>query len=167
MQPLRAVQPKINSAKAKMRRAQEIVEAIGRLHLRGNILPFSWLQHPLLCSDKGKVNLNAAVILSDVVYWYRPQEIRDEATGKITELRRKFRADKLQKSYQAWADQFGLTKRQVKDAVAFLRKRGLITTEFRHIVTDSGLALSNVLYVEPVVSKIETITNIGFSNEEW
>jgi hypothetical protein len=104
------------------------------------------------------VNLAAAVILSDVVYWYRPQEIRDEATGKVIELRRKFKADKLQKSYQAWADQFGLTKRQVKDAVVFLRNQGLITTEFRQIRTETGLVLSNVLFVEPVVDELRSIT---------
>jgi hypothetical protein len=166
MQPLRAIQPRIESAKAKTRRAQEIVEAIGKIRLQGNIVPFSWLQHPLLRSDRGKVNLPAAIILSDIIYWYRPQEVREEATGKVVELRRKFGADKLQKSYQAWADQFGLTKRQVKEAVAFLRSRGLITTEFRHITTDGGLRLSNVLFIEPVVTKIEGITFLSFADAE-
>jgi hypothetical protein len=112
------------------------------------------------------VNLTAAVILSDIVYWYRPQEIRNEATGQVVEQRRRFKADKLQKSYQAWADQFGLTKRQVKDAVLFLRKQGLITTEFRQVRTDSGLVLSNVMFVEPVLARIEAITTIDFPGAE-
>ena len=164
MQAVRAI--RLEPQKAKLRRTQELVEAIGRIHLKGNILPSSWLQNPVFRKSSGKVNLAAAIILSDIVYWYRPQEVREEATGKIKELRRKFRADKLQKSYQAWTDQFGLTKRQVKEGVAFLRANGLITTEFRNIVSDGGLQLSNVLFVEPVVTKIEAITTISFADDE-
>jgi hypothetical protein len=157
MQALRAIQGGGGST-ANFARAQSIVESIGSIRLQGNILPSSWFQQPQFKNPTGRVNLAAAVILSDVVYWYRPQEIRDEATGKVIELRRKFKADKLQKSYQAWADQFGLTKRQVKDAVVFLRNQGLITTEFRQIRTETGLVLSNVLFVEPVVDELRSIT---------
>jgi len=136
------------------------------MNWQGNILPAPWFQHPLLRHESGRVNLPAAIILSDVIYWYRPQEIREEATGKIIEYRRKFRADKLQKSYRAWAEQFGMTKRQVKDAVAFLRLRGLVATEFRHVTTESGLALSNVLFIEPVLSRITELNTINLANGE-
>jgi hypothetical protein len=166
MQSLRAVQPMVESSKVVMRRTQQIVEAIGRIYFKGNILPFSWLQHPSLCNTSGKVNLPATIILADIVSWYRPREIREEGTGRVVEMRRRFKADKLQKSYQAWADLFGLTKRQVKDAVAFLREQGLITTEFRHIRTEGGLALSNVLFVEPVVAKIESISALNLVEDD-
>ena len=54
----------------------------------------------------------------------------------------------------------------MKEAVAFLRVNGLINTEFRNIVSDGGLQLSNVLFVEPVVTKIEAITTISFADDE-
>jgi hypothetical protein len=157
MQVLRAIDQRRDSTR-DLSRTQRIVEAVGSMNFTGNILPASWFQHPLFRNTSGRLNLPAVIILSDVLYWYRPQEIRDEGTGVIIERRRKFRADKLQKSYQAWADQFGLTKRQVKDAVSFLRVQGLITTELRNIRTDSGLALSNVMFVEPVLENLRKVT---------
>ena len=36
-----------------------------------------------ICYENGKPNWNAINILSDIVYWYRPTEIRDEVTGNF------------------------------------------------------------------------------------
>jgi hypothetical protein len=157
MQALRAIDQRRDSTR-DLARTQLIVETVGGMNFTGNILPASWFQHPLFRNPSGRLNLPAVIVLSDILYWYRPQEIRDEGTGTIIERRRKFRADKLQKTYQSWADQFGLTKRQVKDAVSFLRVQGLITIEFRNIQTDSGLALSNVMFVEPVIDNLRKVT---------
>ena len=65
----------------------------------GNVIPQVWyrvfvksdLKHP-------KPHLLAINILADIVYWYRPREIRDEGTGQVIGFQKKFRDDKLQRS---------------------------------------------------------------------
>ncbi|MCQ2434985.1 MAG: DNA replication protein DnaD, partial [Oscillospiraceae bacterium] len=66
----------------------------------GNVIPQIWyrvfvksdLKHP-------KPHLLAINILADIVYWYRPREIRDEGSGQIIGYQKKFRDDLLQRSY--------------------------------------------------------------------
>ena len=41
----------------------------------------TWLKNIL--TEKGKPYLLAIMILADLVYWYRPSEIRDEGTGEV------------------------------------------------------------------------------------
>jgi len=140
--------------------SNQIVQAIGRIKIRGDVIPTEWFQCPLLKTkpdSKGgtpKTNTNAVLILANIVYWYTPTEIRDESTDKVMGWKKKFKADKLQKSYQAWADHFGLTKKQVRSAVDFLRARGLITTELRDVATATVMRLTNVLFIEPVLETI-------------
>jgi hypothetical protein len=126
--------------------------------LDGNIIDNGWIEH--LKYENGITNLNAVMILSEIVYWYRPIEIRDEYTGAVKGYRKKFRADKLQKSYDSLAERFGLTKRQVKDACDFLRKRELIFIEFRHVKTKAGI-IPNVMFVEPNIGNLKNITGIN------
>lgn len=45
--------------------------------------------------DNGRPDTNAILILSDIVYWYRPTVIRDERTGMVTGYRKKLKADLL------------------------------------------------------------------------
>src|SRR5690606_11433521 len=52
----------------------------------------------------GKPYFNAAVVLFDIIHLYRAKPIFEN--GKITKYVKKFQHDKLQKSYQALADQF-------------------------------------------------------------
>ncbi len=59
-----------------------VVAAIGELHLEGNITPHAWYQAPALQFANGKANLAAITLLADVMYWYRPTILRDEATGR-------------------------------------------------------------------------------------
>jgi hypothetical protein len=121
------------------------------MNFRGNILPHSWFG--FIKYHNGKVNLNAIVVLSDIVYYYRPVEVEDEVTGKTIGYRKKFRADKLQRSYEYYVDNFGLTKNQARLAIDFLVDFGVITKEFRHFKQ-----MSNVMFVEPVISKLIEIT---------
>lgn len=86
--------------------------------------------------------------------------MRDEITGAVTEVRQKFRADKLQVSYQAWADRFGLTKRMAQDAFTFLKRKGLVTIEMR-TVEIGGVRTPNVVFIEPVYQAIAEITGTG------
>jgi hypothetical protein len=132
------------------------VAAIGQLHFEGNIIPHTWYKSVVF--PNGKADLNAIIILAEIVYWYRPTVERDEATGDVVNIRKKFRADKLQRSYQSFADQFGLTRRQCEDAIARLVAQGYITKETRTIDTPTG-KLGNVLFFEPVVAAIQRISS--------
>jgi hypothetical protein len=131
------------------------VLAMNEIHFAGNVTPAKWYKH--LKYDSGKPNLNAIIILAEIVYWYRPSEVRDEETGQLLGYKKKFKADKLQRSHKSFSDQFGLTKKQVRDALTFLEDKGLITKELRNINTQ-GLSLSNVLFIGIVPARIKAIT---------
>ena len=73
-----------------------IVDAVGQMNITGNIIPEAW--YKTIVNEKGKVNLLAVHILSDIVYWYRPTEVRDENTLSVT-YEKKFKDnDFLQRS---------------------------------------------------------------------
>jgi len=130
------------------------VETMKNLHLEGNIIPMEWFVH--LKFDSGKPDMNAILILSDIVYWYRPVVVRDEQTGMVTGYRKKFKSDLLQKSYQHYADLFGLSKRQVSDAIIRLEEKGLIKRVLRTIETPS-MTLQNILFIALNVQKLAEI----------
>jgi hypothetical protein len=134
----------------------DIVLAVGQLHFEGNIIPSSWFEH--LRRESGKPYTTAIILLSEIVYWYRPKEVRSEATGQVIERRKKFKADKLQRTYDSFANQFGFTKRQVKDAMKFLRDEGIIDLDFRTITTASGTKMGNVLFIGLNVDALREIT---------
>ena len=129
------------------------VEEIGKIVFRGNIIPVRWFNY--IKFDSGKPDTIGILLLADIVACYKPVEVRDEKTGRIIEYRKKFKGDKLQKSYQQLVDQFRFSKKQVRDAIKRLEKNGLIVIEFRDIKTDAGLILYNVMYIEPIVGAIK------------
>ncbi|WP_067096124.1 hypothetical protein [Marinomonas atlantica] len=131
------------------------VAAIGRLGFTGNVTPKIWYKQISLPS--GRPDHKAITLLSEILYWYRPTEIRDEHTGQVVGSRKKFSDDKLQRSYQSFADDFGMTKREVQDSLKRLRDAGLITLELRS-KTVGGNHLSNILFIEPVAIEIDRIT---------
>ena len=130
------------------------VMKIARINLRGNTMDQGWFKY--LTLDNGKPYMVAITVLSEIFYWYKPTEVQDEKTNEIR-YKQKFKADKLQKSYQQLADSFGFTKRQVLEACKYLLKKKLITIEFRTIIVN-GTRLNNVMYVEPVVENIQKIS---------
>ncbi|WP_425641436.1 hypothetical protein ACPUEK_15995 [Marinomonas gallaica] len=136
------------------------VAAIGRLGFTGNVTPKIWYKQISLPS--GRPDHKAITLLSEILYWYRPTEIRDEHTGQVVGQRKKFSDDKLQRSYQSFADDFGMTKREVQDSLKRLRDAGLITLELRS-KTIGGNYYSNLLFIEPVAIEIDRITfpNVG------
>jgi hypothetical protein len=73
------------------------VKAMAKINISGDIIPKIWYKK--LKYPSGKPYLIAIIILSDIVYWYRPTEIRDENTGSIIGYKKKFKADKLQRNY--------------------------------------------------------------------
>ena len=137
------------------------VAVIGKLNLSGNIIPTIWWQRLRL--ESGAVDYVSVMILAEIIYWFKPTIVRNEDTGLILEIKQKFRADKLQRSYQSFADQFGLSKKQVREAFQRLTDRELITTEFR-IITVNNTPLNNVLFIDVNPQKIEMLSSIDQSD---
>ena len=132
-----------------------IVDRMCRLQFTGNVIPAAWYR--TITRDNGKPNLTAIIILSDVVYWYRPVEIRDELTGQLCGFKKKFKADILQRNYQQLADQFGISKREAVNAVVELEKIGVVKRVFR-TVRKGEMRNSNVLFLELNVDVLIQLT---------
>lgn len=134
-----------------------IVDEVGELNISGNIIPENWYQW--IRKGTGKPDLLAIVLLSEIVYWYRPTEVRDEISGNLIGYRKKFSDQFLQKSYNQMASKFGETKAVVKRAMDTLEELGLIR---RHVKTllilPNGAKMANVLYIELVAEKLRQIT---------
>ncbi|PDY44521.1 DnaD domain-containing protein [Bacillus pseudomycoides] len=129
---------------------------IGGLTFKGNVVDHEWFNY--ITFSNGKPHIVAIMVLSEIVYWYRPTGIRDEESGKVT-YKKKFKADKLQKSYQQLAETFGFSKIQVKRACDLLTEMTLIKVEFRTIHIE-GKVLNNVMFVEPIANEIKRISSM-------
>lgn len=132
-----------------------IVDAVGQMNITGNIIPEAW--YKTIVNEKGKVNLLAVHILSDIVYWYRPTEVRDENTLSVT-YEKKFKDnDFLQRSYDQLSEKFNISKKQARDCIVFLESLGLIKRHFRTIQSPIG-PLANVMFIELVPECLKAIT---------
>ncbi|TMU83442.1 DnaD domain protein [Bacillus sp. BHET2] len=138
-----------------MKSGFQVADQIGELEIVGNIVPHLWYKN--ITFSSGKTHFVAITVLADIVYWYRPTMIKDES-GMIVGDRTKFKGDMLQKSYQAFADFYGFTKRQVKDAIDFLVDHHLLLREFRTI-SSSSILLNNVMYLQPVACNVRRVMN--------
>jgi len=134
-------------------------DALNELHIQGNIIPRIWfktivkgdLKHP-------KPHLLAINILSDIVYWYRPKEIRDEISGELKGYSKKFRSDLLQRSYDDLAETYSCSNDTVKEAVVFLEKKiGVISRVFRD-VTVGGIRCNNIMFLDLNVDRLRELT---------
>ena len=134
----------------------EILKELSRFELKGNVIDQGWFEY--LVNESNKVQPNAIFILSEIIYWYRPQLIFDEFTGNIKALKAKFQGDMPQISYEQLAEKFGLTERQVKDACKFLEEKKLIVLDFRTIKLKSGRKINNVLYIGLNVNELRKIS---------
>lgn len=134
------------------------VDEIGTFNFEGNIIPANWFSVFKLANEKPDVN--AIIILSEIVYWHRPSIVRNEETGQITGIKKKFKADLLQRSYQSFSDQFGFSKQQVREALDRLEKFGVIKRHFRTVEANNQ-KYNNVLFIElitPVLFKVTTLS---------
>ncbi|MGJ9381783.1 conserved phage C-terminal domain-containing protein [Salipaludibacillus sp. CF4.18] len=138
-----------------MNTGNSIVDSIGRMHISGTVIPFPWFQQ--LTFSSGKPHIPAILILADVLYWYRPTVERDEDTGSVVKVKKKFAKDMMHRNYKAFAEQFGISKRQVKEACDYLSEEGLIRREFRSVIA-KGQVNNNVMFIEPCPEKISEIT---------
>jgi len=65
-----------------------IVDESATLNITGNVIPHIW--YKTIVKESGKPYLTAIVILADIVYWYKPAEVRDERTGQIVAFKKRF-----------------------------------------------------------------------------
>ena len=132
-----------------------IVDQMYGMEITGNVIPLNWFK--TITTANGKPNSTAIMLLSDIVYWYRPKILRDEATGEFIGIKKRFKADLLQRSYRQFSEQFGYSKRQVTEAIKALESLGVIRREFRTVSTNMQ-KLSNVLYIELFPDKLMELT---------
>ena len=145
----------MQAQKASLSTGNRAVDAVGTMSISGNVIPQSWYR--TITKETGKPYLAAIVILSDIVYWYRPTEERDESTGRVVAMRKKFKSDLLQRSYSQIAEQFGITKRDATNAIVALERLGVIRRVFRKIEV-GGMTLSNVLFLALDPDRLAEIT---------
>jgi len=121
------------------------VLAVGKMNFSGNIIPETWYKN--IVTIEGKPDLAAIIILAEIVWWYRPREVREEATGRIAFYEKKFYADLLQLSYRHFEIKFGLTNHQVRRAFTKLLDLTVIKTELRTRELEYG-KLPRTMYIE-------------------
>ena len=133
-----------------------IVDQMAEINITGNIVPLTWFQ--TLVGDSGKPMLLAIDLLADIVYWYRPKEIRNEGTGDLVRYEKRFKADLLQRSYKQIENRFGVSKKQARTALDFLCKKGVIRKHLREETTSEGTKLYNNMYLELVPERLRELT---------
>ena len=74
--------------------------------------------------------------------------------------------DLLQKTYNAFAEQFGESRRSVKAAFDRLEEIGVIRREFRNVETNSGMVLNNVMYIDLCVDRLYTCTYLNIPGDD-
>lgn len=139
---------------------EKIILEVQELNISGNVVPIKWFKTIRRESKDGiigKPYLLAINILSDIVYWYRPKEVRDELTGDFIRYEKRFKADMLQRSYKQISELFGCSKREAIDAIIRLEKIGVIKRHFRTIRNDEFVA-NNVLFIELIPSVLKNLT---------
>lgn len=134
------------------------VDIVGTMNFEGNIIPNTWWQH--FRKPNGKPDLTCVVILSEIVYWHRPTIKKNEQTGMLERVSKKFKGDMLQKDYKDWEETYGFSEKQVREALKRMEAMdGLVK---RHVAEkvelDNGKVLYNVMYLELNPTKLAEIT---------
>ena len=133
----------------------KIVNEVGKMDFSGNVVPIVWFT-TLKPVQKTTLPL-VVIILAEIVYWYRPTEIRDES-GQYVHFKKKFNEDLLQISYKQLSDKFQISEGQAKAAILALEKKGVIQRHFRDITTKTGIKLQNVMYIELIPDELRRLT---------
>jgi len=136
----------------------EACDTLKGVNLTGNVVPNTW--YSTLTKDNESAYLKAIILLSDIVYWYIPREVRDEQTGQTIGHEKKFQRDKLQRSKAQFAERYGMSKKSVQRALRYLEERGLIEREYRTLEVN-GKTLSNVMFIDLNAGKMLKMTQQG------
>ncbi len=134
----------------------QIVDRMGEVNFSGNITPQIWYQ--TILTDSGKPYYLAIAILSDIVYWYRPTEIRDENTGHVIGWGKKIQGDMLQRNYEHFAKMYGESKKTITRAIVRLENLGVIKRVFQNLTLENGSTLNNVLFLDLNVDRLIALT---------
>lgn len=132
----------------------EAVDIFGGARFSGDMVCPSWYNHVL--GSTGRPHMLAIAILSDIVYWYRPREVRDEQLNVIR-YTKKFKADILQRSYDQICNKFNCSRKMAREALVVLENLGLIKRIFR-TVNINGVNVGNIMYIDIDAKKILEIS---------
>ena len=142
-------------AKVKLTTENSIVNAVGKMAFTGNVIPESW--YKTVVSANGRVNLLAVNLLGEIVYWYRPLEVRDERSGDVTWVKKFADEEYLQKSYAQICEKYNVSTKQAREALIVLEKLGVVKRHFRTIETEMGKC-PNVMYIELIPDALYKLT---------
>lgn len=121
--------------------------------IKGNIIDHTWSSFILTDTKIPRPDPIAMMLLAEIVYWYRPSlEIID---GKKV-LRKKYKEDLLQKSYQDLENDLGFTHKQLKGAFLTLERIGVVKRILRTVYSN-GSKVGNVLYIELYHTKLQSL----------
>lgn len=117
--------------------------------LKGNLVHKRWLR--TIKNDDGNADVVTIMVLSEIVYWYRP-------TVKDGLAKARYKADILQKDYSDLCNTLNLSKNQVRRAILKLEELGIITRVFRSI--NHGKTVShNILYLKLNIDELIKVTD--------
>lgn len=135
------------------------VDALAQIRFEGDITPKSWYKHICYQTKKGEAKADrlAIDILSDIVYWYRPYQKRDELTGESIGWKKRFTEDLLRRSPDAFAETLNASVRCVRESMKLLEHMGLITVVLKPIKTAYGV-IPNVMHIDINPDAIASIT---------
>ena len=134
----------------------QTVDAMGMINISGNVMPQIW--YSTITRDNGKPYLLAITLLADIVYWYRPVEVRDEQSGRVIGWKKRFKGHLLQKTYQQYAELYGESKRTIKAALDRLEEIGIIKKEFHDVTYENGVTAHNLMFISLDVEKLQQYT---------
>lgn len=150
-----------------MSTGNKIVDAMANVNISGNVISPMWYR--TVVKDDGKPHFLAIAILSDIVYWYRPRIVRDEATGNVIKATKRFAEDLLQRGSKALAEQFGVSKRQITEALRLLEELNVISRHYRTIERaygDEKVKITNIQYIELHVDVLKKLSELPQSANE-
>lgn len=134
----------------------EYVDRMDKLDLgTGFLIPSTWFS--TIKFDSGKPNINAMLVLSDIVYWYKSSPVYDKSGEHIVGRKKRFKSDLLQRNYSQIAEKFGFTKKQAISAINSLESLGLIEKTLRTIKVN-GISIPKVMFIKPNIDAIEKTT---------
>jgi len=141
----------------------EMLSCMHQFGITGNITSPTWYKIiKWKFSDKtpnGKPHREAIELLSEIFYWYRPTEVKDQK-GNV-KIFKKFESDILQKSYKDIEESMGMTQNEARSAFKTLESLGIAEREFRDI-TVKGVPLSNVLFIRFHPNRLKELMNEYF-----
>lgn len=136
----------------------EASKELQSMNITGNVIMPAW--YKTITRENGKAHANAILLLADIVYWYRPAEVRDENTGFLLGYKSRIRGNSLQRSYAQIGEMLGLTKSESRSALDTLRRIGVVST-YTETVTVKNMKLPNCMFIDLHVNVLKSISHVA------